>query len=251
LVILIIYIHKYNSNSLSTLHSWVGSFCYKVLDRQKNPLFPAGVVAVSDIITLIADIGNRIPDKSWMLYLLEVFSIQNTAVELNLICQFDNQDYFEAIFQGINRYRFKNVLPKVGHSYLRQIIMDAQTRSIKYILINQNTKQLETFDLQLENINFSFTGINHFTGIEWWNKVSIFPYPVRYIVEISQLMFGLRSDPRDKESIMYIPHNALIPNNDGSNTKYPISFQNIRTKNDCICYTIQPGNCYTGMRYNC
>ena len=236
---------------MSTLHNWVGSFCYKVLDRQKNPLFPAEVVAVSDIITLIADIGNQIPDKSWMLYLLEVFNIQNTAVELNLICQFDNQDYFEAIFQGINQYRFKNVLPKVGHSYLRQIIMDAQTRSIKYILINQNTKQSETFDLQLQNINFSFTTIKHFTGIEWWNKVSIFPYPVKYIVEISQLMFGLRSDPKDKESIMYIPHNALIPNSDGSNTTYPISFQNIRTKNDCICYTIQPGNCYTGMRYNC
>jgi hypothetical protein len=80
------------------LHYWVGSFC-QVVDGYK-PLFPNGVIAVSDIITLIADIGNQIPDKSRMLYLLEVK--QSIAVELNLICQFDNQSYFEAIFQGIN-----------------------------------------------------------------------------------------------------------------------------------------------------
>jgi hypothetical protein len=43
----------------------------------------------------------------------------------------------------------------------------------------------------------------------------------------------------------------LIPNNDGSGTKYPISFQNIRINDDCICYTVQPGSCHTGIRYNC
>jgi hypothetical protein len=61
-----------------------------------------------------------------MLYLFELFHKQNIAIELNLICQFDNQDYFEAILNGVNRYRFKEVLPVLGHSYLRQIIMNSQ-----------------------------------------------------------------------------------------------------------------------------
>jgi hypothetical protein len=230
------------------LHYWVGSFC-RVLNKRK-PLFPRGVIAICDIITLIADNGNEIPDKCWMLYLLEVFNTQNIAVELNLICQFDNQDYFEAIFHGVNQYRFKHILPMVGHSYLRQIIMDAQNKIIKYILTDQKTKQSETFDLSVANMNFDFVATNHFTGIEWWNKMDNFPYPTRYMVEISLLMFGL-GDRIDSESITYLPHNALIPNNDGSGTKYPISFQSIRTNDDCICYTVHPGNCDTGIRYNC
>jgi hypothetical protein len=230
------------------VHYWVGSFC-QVLDMYK-PLFPRGVIAVSDIITIIEDNGNQIPDKSWVLYLLEVFNTQNIAVELNLICQFDNQDYFEAIFRGVNQYRFKHILPMVGHSYLRQIVMDAQTRFIKYILIDQKTQQSETFNLPLANMNFDFVATNHFTGIEWWNKIGNFPYPTRYTVEISQLMFAL-GDHIGSESITYLPHNALISNNDGSGTKYPISFQNIRITDNCICYTIQPGNCHTGIRYNC
>ncbi|MDQ3868042.1 MAG: hypothetical protein M3250_00610 [Thermoproteota archaeon] len=230
------------------MHYWVGSFC-RVLNKRKA-LFPSRVIAVCDIITLIADNGNQIPDKCWMLYLLEVFNAQNIAVELNLICQFDNQDYFEAIFNGVNQYRFKHILPMIGHSYLRQIIMDAQNKIIKYILIDQKTKESETFDLSLANMNFEFVATNHFTGIEWWNKIGNFPYPPRYIVEISLLMFGL-GDRIDSDSITYLPHNALIPTNDGSGSKYPISFQSIRINNECICYTVKPGYCHTGIRYNC
>jgi hypothetical protein len=64
--------------------------------------------------------GNQIPDKSLMLYLLEIFNKQNIAIELNLICQFDNQDYFEAIFNGVNRYRFKEVLPYLAiHTFAK------------------------------------------------------------------------------------------------------------------------------------
>ena len=109
--------------------------------------FPRGVIAVSDIITLIEDLGNQTPDKSWMLYLLELFNSQNIAIELNLICQFDNQNYFEAIFNGVNRFRFKEVLPIPGHSYLRQIVMNSQKERISYLLEDQNTKQTERFDL--------------------------------------------------------------------------------------------------------
>ena len=105
------------------MHFWVGSFFCSILDINNKPVSPQGVIAISDVITLVEDMGNQIPDKSWMLYLLEIFNIQNIAIKLNLICQFDNQDYFEAIFNGVNRYRFKQILPTLGHAYLRQIIL--------------------------------------------------------------------------------------------------------------------------------
>ena len=123
--------------------------------------------------------------------MLELFNIQNVAIELNLICQFDSQNYFEAIFQGVNQYRFGQVLPIVSHSYFRQIIMNSQRQTISYLLEDQNSKQTERFELSM-NRDFVFEGLNHFTGIEWWNKMmDNFPYPTRYLVEISQLVYGL------------------------------------------------------------
>jgi hypothetical protein len=136
------------------------------LDKtQRNPLFPGGVTAISDIIKIVGDMGNQIPDKSWMLYLLELFNIRNIPVELNLICQFDNQDYFEAIFQGINRYRFKKVLPIVGHSYLRIIMMYEKNRLVRFSLTDQINGDIETFDFPLNKMNFDYVGGNQFTGI--------------------------------------------------------------------------------------
>jgi hypothetical protein len=140
------------------LHFWVGSFC-GVLDDSSKPAFPSRVIATSDIMALIEDVRNQIPDKSWMLYLLELFNNQNIAIELNLICQFDNQNYFESIFNGVNRYRFKEVLPILGHSYLRQIIMNSQKQCLSYLLEDTNTKQIERFDLYLnsgEELLFTF-----------------------------------------------------------------------------------------------
>jgi hypothetical protein len=231
------------------LHFWAGSFCC-ILDDSSKSAFPRGVIAVSDIITLIEDIGNQIPDKSWMLYLLETFNKQqNIAIELNLICQFDNQDYFEAIFSGVNRYRFKKVLPILGHSYLRQIVMNSQKQSVSYLLEDSNTKQTERFDLYLNNGEFAFEGENHFTGIEWWNKIGNFPYPIRYHAEISQLMYGIGDNPSDSESIVYGPYNTLMPNSEGSGKQYPISFHNTRIEDGCICYNIKSGSCKSGMRY--
>jgi hypothetical protein len=231
------------------LHFWVGSFC-SIVNNNSKPAFPRGVIAISDIITIIEDIGNQIPDKSWMLYLLEIFNKQNIPAELNLICQFDNQDYFEAIFNGVNRYRFKEVLPMLGHSYLRQIVMNSQKQSISYLLEDRNTKQTERFDLYLNNSEqLVFEGQNHFTGIEWWNKIDNFPYPMRYHVEISQLMYGLSDNPSDPESIIYKPYNTLMPNSEGSNIQYPISFHNARIQDGCICYDVKSGSCKTGMKY--
>ena len=246
------------------MHFWIGSFCgvldnndynnndYNNNDYNNNdrPRYPRGVIAICDVIRLIEDIGNQIPNKSWMLYLLEIFNKQNIPSELNLICQFDNQDYFEAIFAGVNQYRFKQVLPIVGHSYVRQIVMNSLRRTVSYILEDQDTKQTERFDLHLKNIEeFVFEGQNQFTGIEWWNKIDNFPYPIRYYVEISQLMYGIGDNPSDSESIIYGPYSALMPNSEGSNKQYPISFQNERIEDGCICYNVKSGSCKTGMKY--
>ena len=236
------------------MHFWVGSFC-GVLDNtgSSKATFPREVVAATDTITLIEDMGNQIPDKSWMLYLLELFSNQNIAIELNLICQFDNQDYFEAIFNGVNRYRFKEVLPIVGHSYLRQIIMNSQIECISYLLEDRNTKQTERFDLQLnmgeELSSFTFKSSNLFTGIEWWNKIGNFPYPIRYHIQVSQVMYGISDNPTDSESMVFGPFNTLIPNSEGMNMQYPISFHNPRMESGCICYNTKSGNCKYGMQY--
>src|SRR5437868_9072083 len=112
-------------------HFWVGSLCrygsnsiqYGVSQSQQ-PTYPSNVVAASDILTILEDLGNHIPDKSWMIYLLEFFDKATQApVELDLICQFNNMDNFWAIFRGSNRYKFTKILPVVGHSYHREIIM--------------------------------------------------------------------------------------------------------------------------------
>ena len=119
------------------MHFWVGSFCGIVLDNDSRHIIPARVIAISDIITIIEDMGNQIPDKSWMLYLLEIFNKQNISAELNLICSFNNDGKFDAIFNGVNRYQFKQITPVIGHSYLRQIVMNSQKERISYLLEDQ------------------------------------------------------------------------------------------------------------------
>jgi hypothetical protein len=232
------------------LHYWVGSFCRAKENNNKGPFFPTGVIATCDIIKIVKDLGNQIPDKSWMLYLLELFNRQNLAMELNLICQFDNQDYFEAIFQGINRYRFKEVLPNVDNSYMRIITMDKMNRQIKYILTDQSSKQSESYSLPISSANFDYEGANQFTGIEWWNKIGYYPYPVRYQVETSQIMFGI-NESGDPDSVTFVPYNTMMPNKDENSAKYPVSFQDMMLKDGCLCYSIQPGMCVNGMRFNC
>ena len=94
------------------MHFWVGSFCGVVNHSSSSkPTFPRGVIAASDTITLIEDMGNQIPDKSWMLYLLELFNRQNIPAELNLICSFNNDGKFDAIFKGVNSTNLSKYFP--------------------------------------------------------------------------------------------------------------------------------------------
>jgi hypothetical protein len=99
----------------------------------------------------------------------------------------------------------------------------------------------------LNSGEFVFEGSDHFTGIEWHNIIGNFSYPIRYSTEVLQLMYG---DLLDLQSIIYRPYNVLIPNNEGSNVQYPVSFHNARIKDGCICFNIASGNCNTGLTYN-
>jgi hypothetical protein len=113
-----------------------------------------------------------------MLYLLELFdsgAADNNprAIELNLICQFNEYDNFWAIFAGVNRYKFTKVLPAIGHSYLREIILHKYDKSIEYRVIDLNASNGSTavehsiFQLnEAESKDMSFQGLNQFTGIE-------------------------------------------------------------------------------------
>jgi hypothetical protein len=252
-------------------HFWAGSFCrcYSVIaeEHKNNPklYFPSAVVGASDVIRICKDLGNNIPDKSWMLYLLELFDFGATdnnhrAIELNLICQFNEYDNFWAIFAGVNRYRFTKVLPTVGHSYLRQIILHKYNNSIEYRLMDlDDSNASERFLFQLneaESKNMSFLGLNQFTGIEWWNKDGNSPFPIRYEIEFSNLRYVQESDEVpgfDKEKnikrMIFKAYDALVPDKDSYAREYPISFGCANIKDGCICYTVTNGSCRTGLHF--
>jgi hypothetical protein len=107
-------------------HFWAGSTCSM---RNPNSVYPTGVIAISDILTINSDLGNKTPDRSWMIYMLELFIDKGhnpypVPLELDLFCQFDNNNEFKAVFNGNNQYRFPNILPDISNSYLREIILN-------------------------------------------------------------------------------------------------------------------------------
>jgi hypothetical protein len=252
-------------------HFWIGSFCrcYPVVVGVRKDstelYFHSKVVGASDIIRIRKDLGNNIPDKSWMLYLLELFDSGATnnnysPIELNLICQFNEYDNFWAIFEGINRYKFTKVIPIVGHSYLREIVLHKHRNSIEYSVTDlDGNNAIERFELQLnklQNRNISFQGLNQFTGIEWWNKDGNSPFPIRHEIEFSNLRYAQEaveaSEPdREKnvECIIVRPYDALIPNKDGYAKEYPLSFICADIKYSCVRYTVTTGSCKTGLRF--
>jgi hypothetical protein len=65
------------------LHYWIGSVNQPQI-YYKNYYDKFNIL--TDNIKILQEYKNNIPDKSWMLYLLEIFNSQQIAVELNLIC---------------------------------------------------------------------------------------------------------------------------------------------------------------------
>jgi hypothetical protein len=193
---------------------------------------------ITDTIQLKRDLGNMIPDKSWMLYLLEVFNIQKRAVELNLICQFDGQDYFEAIFNGRNQYRFRKVLPQVGNTFYREIKFLDKESTIEYYLKDMDLGIDENFRLAVNKELFAFQFYQSFTGIEWWNRVGYEPYRIRYEAFVSNLMYGYNDNKLDPDSKIFFPIGTTYENKDGSRNSYPIDLNMMNRINGCISYTV-------------
>lgn len=194
---------------------------------------------VVDNLKLTKDLGNKIPDKSWMLYLLELFNTQKVPIELNLICQFDNQDYFEAIFRGRNQYRFRKIIPKIGGSYQREIRFKENESIVEFFLMDLETNIEETFSLDIDPKIFKYRFHQCFSGVEWWNKIQYNPFPLRYEVYVSNLMYGYNDDSSDPSSIIYFPIGNVYENKDGQGEPYPIEIAGMDRVADCICYTMR------------
>lgn len=246
-------------------HYWLGSRCR----QSQNSMFPQDVTAVSDILTIVHDLDNKIPKPSWMLYLLEFFlDKREIPVELDLVCSSNDDGKFVAVFGGNNQYTF-NIIPKVGHSYVREIIADNTKNEISYIINDLNTGDWDDFMLNegssikgLESISKNFginnlkeieiIGADQFTGVEWHNKETNHwkaePFPIRYDATISLLQYG-KQEVTESKSISYLPYRALIPDKDKDGKKYPVSFQNVHMKG-CICYNVKTGNSDIGMNFN-
>lgn len=239
----------------------VGSYC------KLNSKYPDNVISISDVITLTKDIGNQIPDTSWMLYLLELYvdKFNRIPAELNLTCSFNGNGKFVAIFGGQDQYIFEKTVPTVGRSYKRQILIDQNKRLVNYNVADLLAGESEIFELREENIRniknilevysissikeIEFGGSDHFTGLEWHNRSYDGPYPIRYQVDISMLQYG-KPDSADPKRVSYFSYNGLIPEKDVRDKSYPVAFQDIKLMNNCICYSIHSGNCQDGMTYS-
>jgi hypothetical protein len=219
-------------------HFWSGSRCFVQLNGRA--VFHAGVTAASDILVIKSDLTNRIPDKSWMLYLLELFDRTGIPIELNLIAQFNNMDNFWAIFGGVNRYKFTSVLPLVGHSYFRQIELVSSTQRIRYHVVDQTDGKSESFEFPISG-GFEYQGMGQFTGVEWWNRINDSPFPVRYEIEISSI--------RCKTPDAWRTYNLLVPDSDNINQLYPVGFAS-SIKNGEIVYTIGNGETTGGLSFS-
>lgn len=263
-------------------HFWAGSAC--------NPAYPKEVTGISDVLTIKADLGNQIPNNSWMIYMFELFLDskyvqhiqQNTfygvPLELDLFCIFDGKSHFTAVFNGNNQHDF-NIVPEVGNSYMREILLDSPNRIIKYKLTDLKKGGSELFELNSSDVKgngkneeerklakdylikvlneVKFEPYKHFTGIEWWNKSDRVPapFPARYQVQFSMLSYtnqyyDLSSKEDPKNNVNYIPYTSLMPDADTLGKQYPISFQNLREMQGCICYDVNSGFTNTGMTYN-
>ena len=184
-----------------------------------------------------------------MMYHLEVLNTRELPIALSLICQFDNENYFEAIFEGTNKHMFKKVLPILYHSYLRRIYLDDRSQSLNYTLKDKNTSETESFQLSLTGREFDFKLTSHLTGIMWVNQASNIAFSIRYRVEISNLSYA-SYDPLLPQDQTYRPYNTLIPLHGMSCKGYPISFENVLMKGNYMSYVVETSFSSRCLIYN-
>ena len=146
----------------------------------------------------------------------------------------------------------------MGHSYVREILAHGPSQKIIYQLTDLNTGKFESFEIGQDNLkgfstniinDIKFAGSDHFSGVEWWNKVEETPYPIRYEVMISLLQYGLQ-DSSSAQKITYHPYNSMVADNDKNSKRYPVLFQHARVMKGCICYNIARGDSDAGLTYS-
>lgn len=224
-----------------------------------------------------------------MIYMFELFidaeyvqyieqePYHSVPLELDLFCE-ANKIHFTAVFNGNNQHDF-GIVPELGNSYLREILLDSPNRIIKYRLTDLKTRESESFSPNASTIrgagkdeqerelakkylikvldNVKFEPCKHFTGIEWRNhsdKVSG-PFPVRYQAQFSMLSYttqyyNLSVGENPKIDVNYTPYRSLGSDTDLLGKQYPIAFQNLREMGGCICYDVNSGSTKTGMTYS-
>ena len=101
-----------------------------------------------------------------------------------------------------------------------------------------NLNEDEQFFLNVDRGSFSFQFHQSFTGIEWWNRISYHPYPIRYEIEISNLMYGYNDDLDDPNSKVFFPISSIYENKDNTVRSYPAKLFDITRMNGCICYMV-------------
>lgn len=212
------------------------------------------------------DTNKKPPNNSWMLYLHEFFvdKSKQVPIELDLICEFDNDGVFTALFGGHNQHYFK-IPVIVGHSYIREIICDPVKHIVNYNITDLNSGITESHELNSNNIKeveiiFStfnvhsindivFEGADYFSGIEWHNRINDEPFPIRYHSMNSLLQYS-KLESNESAYPIYQPYNELTPNKDKSGKQYPITFKNPRVIKGCICYNVKTGTTNKGLEFN-
>jgi hypothetical protein len=65
------------------------------------------------------------------------------------------------------------------------------------------------------------------------------PYPIRYEIEISNLMYGYNDNIDDPLSKVFFPIGSIYENKDGNTHSYPAKLHDITRRNGCICYLVR------------
>jgi len=193
-----------------TGHFWNGWY-----PRDATNQWPGNAIGVADTITINSDLGNQIPTTptiSWQLYNLELFigvSTSNYSAELDLICQGDGQNYFEAILSGTNEFKFSTPVV-VGHTYRRQIRLDTSANQVVYALtdVTAGTAPVNFNTAAVSNATTLYAAFN---GIEWHDRSGQNkPFPVRF--QCTSSGFGYFNAPVGSSIIAFT---QLTPYNDG------------------------------------
>ncbi|HKO64312.1 MAG TPA: hypothetical protein VJU13_03865, partial [Candidatus Nitrosocosmicus sp.] len=128
---------------------------------------------------------------------------------------------------------------QIGHSFHRQINFLDRDSTLEFYLKDLNSNEDEKFSLRVDQKQFAFQFHQCFTGVEWWNRINYSTYPIRYEIEVSNLMYGFNDNLYDPTSQLFFPIGSIYENKDGTTHSYPVEFYDITRRNGCVCYLVK------------